>query len=201
MLAVLLHNSAIVALILPAFRWIRITPLRSVLMLVGAALFGRILANNTADLLGLITGGADARLLAYAAVKEFGILATPQFPVFVVLLVGLLSVFLRSVDLSKVTVFEAVCFRSVLCGVVLYLFGFWIPVVSNRVLELLASPLPIVAATIFRYSGSALNRSVTIVLLSAMFYNAMIRNGLMLDLVIDGQPQQARLLKRPGPQR
>jgi hypothetical protein len=196
LLAVAFHNSAVIAILVPLTRVVRLNPTRAILLFLGAIGLGRLLNSATEMLLDSIPGGADARLVAYAAAGQNAVLAVAQLPIFALLVGGLVVILLLVADENELTGFELICLRSTFWGLILYLLIYWIPVIGIRSFELLASPLPIIAAAVYRASHRPFARLATIMAMSALFANAMVRNGLMRDLVLDGQAQQSRLFEQ-----
>lgn len=194
--SVLFHNSTLVILAALPLILVRL-PVTVLLSLVGVAMVaGATIKDMVATDLSTFEFALDPRVTAYLAAADFDILVSPQFSIFGLCIGAVVAGVALFVNQRAFTRFERAAFISVTTGLMLYLAVFWLPIIGQRAFDVLASLLPFVTAAVFRVTRNPTPRIIMIAAASGIFLNAMVRNGLMLDFVLDGQAQEAHLLSR-----
>ena len=145
--------------------------------------------------MGLWASSFDPRITIYALALDSEILNTAQFNFHTAVTIALVSLCITN-GLYKWTTFEIAALKFVIVGVFFYMTLFWLPVVGLRGLELFTSLLPVVGAAGYKSSKSLTMRAIILIMFVALFLNSVVRNGLMLDLVLPGQPQESLLNDR-----
>lgn len=188
-LAVLTHYSAAVGMVFFLSRRVELTLKFWLVALIAAAALGATLAASAPQVTASAFAAYDARLALYAATLGNVFLTTSQFNVASTSTVLIVTLCLGQ-KIKHWTDFEVASLRCVVIGTLLYMTLYWLPIVGVRVFELLGAFLPIVGAAAYRTSRRLLVRVAIVVLFVGLFFNTVVRNGLMMDFMLPGQAQQ-----------
>lgn len=194
-LAIIIHYSAVLAIIYVVFRNTAVNMKMWLIWLIVTAIVGMVLSHFAVQLIGQASYFIDPRLAIYASALGSPILTTSQLNVHSLITIALVTLFI-SQGLHKWTAFEVAAFKFVIIGTFFYMLLFWIPVVGLRLFELFTSFLPIIGAACYKNQRSKLARIMVLIMFLSLFLNTVIRNGLMLDLVRPGQAQETLLHDR-----
>ena len=194
-LAVTIHTSAVLAAIVPVFARIRLSFSRVLILLVVAAIAGQLFETELRPLIGTIDIVVAGRIGAYLSDIGSDISRVPQFSIYASCTAGIILVSYVGQTFQNWTKFERMAQSSVVAGLALYFMVYWLAVIGQRAFELLTSPLPFVVAATWQHSRSSFIRVLLAVMLLAIFYNLMVRNGVMKDFVLDGTAQYMRIMQ------
>lgn len=189
--SVLIHNSTAVIIAALPLILVRINFVWLAILLVVTIFIGLAFQDFIQGDLATLEIPFDPRIASYLAASRFEILVTPQFSVFGLCIAAIVVAIGLLVDQRNFTPFERGTYICVTAGLMLYHAVFWLPIIGQRAFDVLASFLPFVCAAVFRITRDLTPRLVMIAGASAIFFNTMVRNGLMLDFVLDGQAQEA----------
>jgi len=194
--SVLIHNSTAVMLAVLPLTLIRIRFVWLAVLLVSSIAAGLIFQDLLKGDLATFQIPFDPRIASYLAASRYEILVSPQFSVFGLCIAMIVVTIGLFVDQSKFTPFERGSFVAVTTGLMLYHAIFWLPIIGLRTFDVLASFLPFVCAAVFRLTPKLTPRLVMLLGAFGIFFNSMVRNGLMLNFVLEGQAQEANAFGR-----
>lgn len=196
LMAVFIHASSLVGLIYLVGRKIQINNIYYIaILLIIFAIGGRAIGTLLSEFVPEEYGGFSTRLVIYLSAREGGVLGTSQLNFFSLSIISIILFSVRYGNVRNWDKFSIGSLNCLLVGVCVYFLIYWIPVVGLRVFEIYASFLPFVAASCVYHSKKSAVKIVTILMISAIFLNMMVRNGLMKDFIFQWQAQYSRLME------
>lgn len=196
LMAVFIHASSLVGLIYLVGRKF---PTKNIyyiiILLIILSIGGRIFGVLLSEFIPEEYGGFSTRLVIYLSAREGDTLGTSQLNFFSLSIISVILFSVRYGNVQNWDKFSIGALNCLLVGVGAYFLIYWIPVVGLRVFEIYASFLPFVAASCVHYSKKNAIKVLAISIISAIFINMMVRNGLMKDFIFQWQAQYSRLME------
>ena len=175
--AVFFHISAVLGVVIVVARFFST---KILLILSIAAL---LLGNHAANVVNKLPDLGFNRLQVYVDALGSEALSVPQLNFYAVTIFVIVCIAIKN-GVAESSGVDGYAINAMLLGVLIYLCAYFIPVIPIRILEILSSLYPFVAASAYEKSKSKTEKIFLVILFFGLFVNTAIKNNTRIDFIL-----------------